>query len=58
MEDLIQDEATRMTYRVRLTDGSSTGFKYASLEDKPRALEDATAFLSGKQAEREAAASA
>ena len=54
-KDEFQDEATRMTVRVRLVDGSSKGFRYSSIEDKPRAIEEATAFLNLKKAEREAA---
>ena len=54
-EELLQDEVTRMTYRVRLTDGSSKGFKYSSIDEKPRVKEQAVAFLLAQKAEREAA---
>ena len=54
-EERLQDEVSRMTLRVRLTDGSSKGFKYDSIDDMARAQEEATAFLNMKKAEREAA---
>ena len=54
-EEFLQEQWTRMNIRVRLTDGRSKGFKYASLADKPRAVEDATAFMDMKRADREAA---
>ena len=43
--ELLQDETTRMTFRARLVDGSSKGFKYTSLEDMPRARAEAEAFM-------------
>ena len=51
----LADEVSRMTLRVRLADGTSKGFRYVSIEDRPRALKEATAFLDLKKAEREAA---